>query len=46
MWQLSEGQAGSQSELGPGTGPSVLGWPVSLAGCSPAPAGSCARSAL
>lgn len=45
MWQLLEGQAGSQSEPGPGTGPSALGWPVSSAGCSPAPAESFAQSA-
>lgn len=45
MWQLSEGQAVSPSEPGPGTGPSAPDWPVSSTGCSPAPTGSYAQSA-
>lgn len=45
MLQQLEGQVGSRSEPGPGTGPSALGLPASSTGCSPVPAGSCARSA-
>lgn len=45
VWPPLERQAGSRSGPGPGTGPSALGWPVSSAGCSPAPAGSYGRSA-